>query len=81
MKSSIFSQWSLLLKVLKYTNGDRARSGVQNLWDAPDFLGADILPCKKPLDLQVFSRIGKTMKKLQWIPNTIMNISLTVILW
>ena len=26
-------------------------------------------------DLQVFSRIGKAIKKLQWIPNTIMNIS------
>ena len=30
---------------------------------------------KKISDLQVFSRIGKTVKKLQWIPNTIMNIS------
>ena len=28
---------------------------------------------KKPLDLQVFSRLGKTIKKLQWISNTIMN--------
>ena len=30
---------------------------------------------EKTLDLQEFSRIGKTMKKLQGIPNTIMNIS------
>ena len=31
---------------------------------------------KKPLDLQDFSQIGKTMKKLQWVPNTIMNTNL-----
>ena len=30
---------------------------------------------KKTLDLQVFSRKGKTIKKLQLIPNTIMNIN------
>ena len=30
---------------------------------------------KETLDLQVFSRIGKSLKKLQWIPNTIMNIA------
>ena len=33
-----------------------------------DFLGAQFLLCKKQkklLDLQVFSQIGKTMKKLQ----------------
>ena len=37
--------------------------------------GRAILPCKKKkgLDLQVFCRIGKTIKKLQWIPNIIMN--------
>ena len=34
---------------------------------------------KKSLDLQVFSRIGTTMKKLQWIPNTIVNTS--VLFW
>ena len=28
-----------------------------------------------PSDLQVFSQIGKAIKNLQWIPNTIMNIS------
>ena len=28
---------------------------------------------KKTLNLQVFSWIGKTIKKLQWIPNTIIN--------
>ena len=31
--------------------------------------------------LQVLCRIGKTMKKLQWIPNTIMNTNLLVIFW
>ena len=42
----------------------------------PDFLGAHILPCnKKKTDLQVFSLIGKTIKKLQCIPNTAMNTS------
>ena len=52
---------------------DRARSGVQNLWD--------LLPCKKfkkDLDLQVVSRISKTMKTLQWIPNIINNGKVTV---
>ena len=34
---------------------------------------------KTTLDLQVFSRIGKTIKNLQRIPNTIMNASLPVI--
>ena len=34
---------------------------------------------KKQLNLQVFNRIGKTMKKLQRLPNTIMNTSLPVI--
>ena len=34
---------------------------------------------EKPLDLQVFSRIGKTMKQLQSISNTIMNTNLLVI--
>ena len=58
------------------SNADQARSGVQNLWDAPDFSGTHILPFKKKkktLDLQVFSRKGKAMKKLQWIPDTIIN--------
>ena len=62
----------------------QARSGLQNLWDALDFLGAQFLLCKKQkklLDLQVFSQIGKTMKKLQWISNAIMKTSLLVILW
>ena len=35
----------------------------RRLRDALDFLGA-----------QVFSRAGKAIKKLQWIPDTIMNI-------
>ena len=34
---------------------------------------------KKPLDLQAFSRIGKTIKKLQSVPNAIKNTSLNVI--
>ena len=33
----------------------------------------------KTLDLQVFSRIGKTMKKLKWILNTTRNTSLLAI--
>ena len=41
-------------------------SGAQNLKDVPDFLSSHIWPCKnkKLIDLQVFRRIGKTMKKL-----------------
>ena len=41
-------------------------SGAQNLRDVPDFLSSHIWPCKnkKLIDLQVFRRIGKTMKKL-----------------
>ena len=44
---------------------DWARLGAQNLLDAPSLSGAHILPCrnKKTLDLQVFSRIGKPIKK------------------
>ena len=34
----------------------------------------------KSLDLLIFSRIGKTMKKLQWIPNTILN-TMYLIFW
>ena len=36
-----------------------------------------MLPPKKEntLDLQVLGRIGKSVIKLQWIPNTVMNIS------
>ena len=60
---------------------NRLASGAQNLWDAPDFSNAHISPRKKekPFDLQVFSRIGEIMKKLQWILNTIMNNSVFVI--
>ena len=48
--------------------------GAQNFWDASNFSGAHIFPCKKEkiLDLQVFSR----MKKLQWVSNTTMDTSL-----
>ena len=28
-------------------DADRACSGAQNFWDAPDFLGIHILPCRK----------------------------------
>ena len=35
---------------------------------------------KKPLDLQIFSRIGKTMKNLQWIQNTNVNTCI-IFLW
>ena len=40
-----------------------------------------LLKKKKTLDLQVFSQIVKTMKKLQWIPNTLLNASVLVIFW
>ena len=43
-------------------NADRARSGPQNLRGVPDFSSSHIWPQK--VNLQVFSRIGKTMKKL-----------------
>ena len=43
-------------------NADRARSGAQNLKDVPDFSSSHIWPQK--VNLQVFSRIGKAMKKL-----------------
>ena len=47
-------------------DADRARSGEQNLWDAPNFSGENILLCKtEKKDLQVCSWIGKTTKKLQ----------------
>ena len=44
--------------------------------DAPDISGAHISSCKKKktLDPQVFSRIGKTIKKIQRIPNTLKEI-------
>ena len=47
-------------------DADRARWGAQNLRDVLDFSSSRIWPCKnkKLIDLQVFSRIGKTMKKL-----------------
>ena len=37
---------------------------------APTFC---LVKIKKPLDLQVLSRIGKTMKRLPCIPNTILH--------
>ena len=35
---------------------------------------------EKILDMQIFSQIGKAMKKLQLIPNTIVNTSVVAIL-
>ena len=54
-------------------DADRTHSGALNLW---------ILPWKiqKSWDLQTSSLIGKTMIKLLWIPNTIMDSAL-VIFW
>ena len=43
-------------------DGDRASSGAQNHRDVPNFSSSHIWPQK--VNLQVFSRIGKTMKKL-----------------
>ena len=42
-------------------NAERASSGAQNLKDVPDFPSSHIWLQK--VNLQVFSRIGKTMKK------------------
>ena len=44
------------------TSADRASSGEQNLRDLYDFSSSHIWPQK--VNLQVFSRRGKTMKKL-----------------
>ena len=63
------------------------KKGREKFWallGALDFLGAHILLCKKEkktLVLQIFSQIGKTMKKLQWIPNTIVNTSVFETFW
>ena len=51
------------------------KSGLDKLC-AQSRSGAQILHCekeKKSLDLQISSQIDQTMKKLQWIPNTIVN--------
>ena len=79
--SEIWFNYILSLPGLNKLN--RLASGAQNLWDAPDFSNAHILPRKieKPFDLQVFSQIGEAMTKLQWILNTIMNNSVFVIFW
>ena len=41
--------------------------GIQHFWGTPDFLGVNIFLCEKEktLDLQIFSRIDKIMKKLR----------------
>ena len=46
-----------------------------------DFSGSHILPCKKEklIDLQISNQVDKTIKKLQWIPNTIASTSVLVI--
>ena len=36
------------------SDADRARSGAQNLWDTPDFLGAHILSCKNKKTYQIY---------------------------
>ena len=55
-------------------DADRTHSGALSLL---------ILPWKnqKSWDLQIYCRISKTMKKLQWIPNAIVNTSALVIFW
>ena len=67
------------------TDADRMHSGVQKLWGALDFLCAHICPFKKekkkPLNLNILSRAGKTMKKLQGILRTILNPNLLVLFW
>ena len=42
-------------------DADVACSGAQNHWDAPNFLGMHILPCKKEnsFDVQITSQIDK----------------------
>ena len=42
------------------------RASAQILWGVPDFSGVHILPCEKEnsLGLEIFNRIGKTIKKL-----------------
>ena len=44
------------------TNAHRASSGAKNLSDMSDFLSSHIWP--QQVNLQVFSRVGKTVKKL-----------------
>ena len=63
---------------------DDTRSDTRSLYYALNYSGTHILFCKKEkktLDLQIFSvsRIGKTMKKLQRIPSTIVSTSALVI--
>ena len=51
-------------------------STLEQAWTdyAADFSAAHILPCKKEAtDLKVLRQISKTIRKLQWIPNTIIN--------
>ena len=48
---------------------DLARLGAQNLWDAPDFSGAHILPCKKEKTIRstvnsVFLDLARYWEKL-----------------
>ena len=45
----------------------------QRNWVVPKSLRVKSSNKEKTLDPQVFSWIGKTIKKLQWIPNTIIN--------
>ena len=58
----------------------RARYQSDVLGQAKPLLGVHILPCKiNSFDLQITSQIDKRMRKLEWILNTIVNISVLVI--
>ena len=63
--------WWLLLWA--WTNWARKTSGTRPIFRAHIFF---LVKKKKILDLQVFSRISKTMKKLQWVSNTTMDTNL-----
>ena len=61
-------------------DADRARKSSETLpiYQVHKFC---LVKKKKSLDLQIYSRIGKTMKKLYWILNTFVNTSALVIFW
>ena len=52
---------------------------MQNLCSVPDLSPTLILTGKKTLDLEIFSRIGNTKKKVKWYPNTIVKTSFLLI--
>ena len=58
------------------------RLAAQTHWG--NFPGTYILPCKiekKTLDLQIFNWIGKIIKKIPWIADTVVKISVLVTFW